>query len=335
MDSTGGSFDSRQWSQARRAAFIQDALSTFRRRPAHLLSFNQVSRRLHLSHVQYLDLQEVRLDQILGSVERYHDFNRAFLPRQEHLQERWQRIDRLFTSGRSLPPIELYKVGEVYFVRDGNHRVSVARHHARSTIRAYVWEYETDLVLQPDSDIEELLCQAAHAAFLETTQIDCLCPEFQIELTRPDGYQDLLGEIEELQQIIAHIDGRDVPFDEAVTLWSELRYLPIVDSIQRRQVLQQFPGRTETDLYLFLRQNLTELEARYQQPVLVDKAADDLAMRHGRRSFPGPSLRQALGRAAGTVRLRAATWTRRLARRSPRDSAADLGKDQEGGTKGQ
>ena len=59
MDSTGGSFDSRQWSQARRAAFIQDALSTFRRRPAHLMSFGLVSRRLQLSHVEYLDLQEV------------------------------------------------------------------------------------------------------------------------------------------------------------------------------------------------------------------------------------------------------------------------------------
>jgi len=317
MDSTASPFESRQWTQARRSAFIQDAVSTFRRRPVHLLSFGQVSHRLQLDHVQYLDLQEVSLDQIVGSVERYHDFTRAFLPRQDHLQERWQRVERLLATGHSLPPIELYKVGEVYFVRDGNHRVSVARHHARSTIRAYVWEYETDLALQPDSDIEALLCQAAHAAFLETTRIGSLYPELQIELTRPDGYQDLLGEIEEFQQIIAHIDGRDVPFDEAVSLWADMRYLPIVDSIRRRRVLDQFPGRTETDLYLFLRQNLDELEARYQQQVLVDPAADDLAWRRSGGAFPLRPIRRALGWTVVWWRSSRRTFGRRRGGRRP------------------
>lgn len=317
MDSKGTAPESGEWAQARRAAFIQDALSTFRRRPAHLLSFEQVSRRLQLSHVRYLDLHEVRLDQIVGSVERYHEFTRAFLPRQDHLQERWQRVERLVAAGRRLPPVELYKVGDVYFVRDGHHRVSVARQHARPAIRAYVWEFETGIALTPGADIEELLCQAARAAFVESTQIERLCPELQIELTRPGGYDDLLGEIVAFQQVIARIDGRDVPFDEAVTLWAEMRYLPIADTIRRRRVLQQFPGRTEADLYLWLCRNQEELQAHYQGQVLVDEAAADLARRHGHNAFPNRAVRRALARTAGWWRSSRRALRRAWASRRP------------------
>jgi hypothetical protein len=118
-----------QWKQARRVAFAQDVLAAFTKRPADLLPFEEVRQKLQLSNMRYLGLQDVPLDHIVGSVGRYQDFTRAFLPRWDDLQDRWQRIDRLVITGADLPPIELYKVGQVYFVRDGNHRVSVARQH--------------------------------------------------------------------------------------------------------------------------------------------------------------------------------------------------------------
>ncbi|MFC2036413.1 hypothetical protein ACFLYD_00370 [Chloroflexota bacterium] len=301
---------SREWKRARQAAFVQDVLAAGMRRPAHLISFQQVSRKLQLGNVRYLDLQVVALNQIVGSVDRYHDFNRAFLPRLDNLQERWQRIEQLMTTGRELPPIELYKVGRAYFVRDGNHRVSVAQHHQARSIKAYVWEYETDLPLEPGCDVDELLCRYAHEAFLKQTNVDRLCPDFNIRLTQPDGYEVLLTEIEAFQQIIARIDEREVPFDEAVTLWCEMCYAPIVDIISRRHVLQEFPGRTETDLYLWLSRNYEELGGRYGSGVLMEEAADDLAKQYGEKILPTRQVRQVGGSVAGFVASSLTAWWR-------------------------
>jgi len=290
-----------EWEQARRAAFVQDVLGAFTRRPVDLLPFEEVRQKLQLLNVRYLGLQEVPLDHIIGSVGRSRDFTRTFFPRQGGLHERWQRINQLVTLGSGVPPIEVYKVGQVYFVRDGNHRVSVARQHGAPTIEAYVWEYETRAPLDPDTDIDDLLCKAAHAAFLKRTDIDRLRPDLRIELTHADGYDDLLYEIETFQQSLSRIDERDVPFDEAVTLWAEMHYDSIVEIIRQRGILRDFPGSTEADLYLWLRRNQEELQIRYAHQVLVEEAADDLSKRFGDKPTPTRQVRQAVGRLAEGV----------------------------------
>ena len=117
-----------KWNQARRHAFYQRLSSALglTRQPVSLLSFEEVQQKLRLTQSAYRGLQQVPLSQIVGSVGRYHDFTRTFLPLVEGDGQRWRRVAELqFDSG--LPPIELYKVGEAYFVKDGNHRVSVAR----------------------------------------------------------------------------------------------------------------------------------------------------------------------------------------------------------------
>jgi hypothetical protein len=278
-------------------------MATFTQRTESLLSFDHTSQKLNLGNVQYRDLQEVPLDHIVGSVGRYTDFTRAFLPRKDHLQERWQRIDEMVAAGRPLPPIELYQVGQVYFVRDGNHRVSVARQRGFTTLQARVWEYETPIPLQPDSDIDELLCRTAHAAFLERTNVQRLQPEVEIRLTEPGGYEDLLQEIESYQLILSQIDMQEMSFDEAVNLWCALRYEPIVQIIRERHVLDEFPGRTETDLYLWLCRNRQELQGNYGHHVLMQEAADDLAERFGRQIF-FRRARTALARMANSIK----TW---------------------------
>jgi hypothetical protein len=304
-----------RWERARRAAFVQDVLATFTQHPSALLPFEEVRQKLQLSNTRYLGLQNVPLDHIVGSVDRYQDFTRAFFPRLDHLQDRWRRIDRLMTSGRGIPPIELYKVGQVYFVRDGNHRVSVARHHNMPTIEAHVWEYKTHVPLEPDTDIDELLCKTAHAAFLERTDIDRLCPDLHIKLTQPDGYAALLCEIEAFQQVLSRIDEREMPFDEAVMLWGEMRYTPIVEIIRQRHVLQEFPGRSEADLYLWLCRNQKELEARYQGLVLMEAAADDLASRFSETPPPARQVKYAIRWMAGAAVNWAASGRRALRQR--------------------
>ena len=149
------------WSEARRKAFLERVYSTLglNRRPQTLLSFEEVQERLRLTQSAYRGLQQVPLDQIVGSVGRYNDFTRTFLPLIEGDSWRWRRVAEL-QSEMGLPPIELYKVGDAYFVKDGNHRVSVARQFGAKTIEAYVWEYETPVGgLPAHADIDDLPCR--------------------------------------------------------------------------------------------------------------------------------------------------------------------------------
>ena len=308
MRDTYTAAESPEWKHARRAAFVQDVLASFSQRPAYLLSFEQVSQRLQLSDMQDQGIQTVPLDDIVGSAGRYADFTRAFGPRQDHLQERWQRIERLVSSGHSMPPIELYKVGQAYFVRDGNHRVSVARQYRQRNIQAKVWEFETDIPFEPDADIDALLGKSAYAAFVERTHFDRLCPGLYIELTHADGYVDLLAEIEAFQLVISEIDGREVPFEEAVQLWGTLCYTPIVHIIRDRRILGDFPGRTEADLYLWLCRSHEELQARHEQPVMMQATVDDLAARYGERTLAYRVVQKTVGWTARAVLFGARAW---------------------------
>ena len=84
-----------------------------------------------------------------------------------------------------LPPFELFKVGEVYFVRDGNHHVSVARTQGGLTIEAYVWEYPSLVPLSPDDDLNDLMIKRGYVEFLEMTRLNELRPDQYIKVPDP------------------------------------------------------------------------------------------------------------------------------------------------------
>ena len=293
----------REWEQARRAAFVQDVLSAFSQRRTDLLPFEKVRCSLQLRNARYLGLQDVPLDQIAGSVGRYQDFTRAFFPRKGIARDRWREIARLTSiiDGK-LPPVELYKVGQAYFVRDGNHRVSVARQQKLALIPAYVWEYETRVPLDPDTAQEDLLRKAALASFLENTDVDRhLCADMSIELSEPEGYEDLLQQMTSFQHALSQIDRQPVAFEQAVALWCEMCYTPIVELVRQNKILDDFPDRTEADLYLWLCRSQEELALRYGHDVLVEEAAEELAERFGAGSSPARQVKRVIGRVAGSV----------------------------------
>ncbi len=105
-----------------------------------LLSFDEAKDTLTRWTQGYLGMRIVEVEKIAGSVGRYRDFDGSFLPRKESMGDRWGRIDRAYHRGVELPAVSLYKIGDAYFVRDGNHRVSVARYHEAAAIDAEVVE---------------------------------------------------------------------------------------------------------------------------------------------------------------------------------------------------
>jgi hypothetical protein len=101
-------------------------------------------------------MQVVPIEKIVGSEGRYRDFNKTFLPRHNFLRGRWEKVDRAHLKDIVLPPIKLYQIGDYYFVRDGNHRVSVAKSQGVGAIDAEVIEVKSDISLDENVKIEEL-----------------------------------------------------------------------------------------------------------------------------------------------------------------------------------
>ncbi len=139
------------FSRARRRALLGRVLALFRREPVpnRLLSFNDVRRTLLADNRLYRGTKVVEVDRIVGSVGRWRDFDRSFLPARASVGQKWKRIDRAFYRSEDLPPVELYKVGAAYFVVDGHHRVSVARYHKVPTVEAEVTEFHPRLQTAP------------------------------------------------------------------------------------------------------------------------------------------------------------------------------------------
>src|SRR5690606_21379043 len=164
---------------ARMRAFLDEMSSLLRGKSTELLSFEDIRTRLRLREEYYQGLQDVPLDKIVGSVGRYREFTRRFLPKKSVAQERWSRVYAQATGMTGLPPIELYKVGDVYFERDENHRVPVAKQMGAKTIQAHVTELPTSISLHPGMSEEELDAAAAYANFLSETRLNQVRPHHQ------------------------------------------------------------------------------------------------------------------------------------------------------------
>jgi hypothetical protein len=268
------------FSAARRRALVQDALAELSGRSGDLLSFDDVRERLHLAEPSgSTQVEEIPLDRIVGSVGRYRDFNRAFLPRAHLDPARWIHIDQL-RKRRELPPIDVFKVGDAYFVRDGNHRVSVARARGMRAIRARVLVIPVRVPLGPDTSVDDLILKAEYEEFLEKTCLDVAFPDQSIHLTRPGGYGSLLLHIE-VHQFYVGLRSRDYPsLPEAAQDWYQAVYLPVVERILASGVLSRFPGRTEADLYLWIAENKARLQMRYREHGQVRDAVDSFAYQH-------------------------------------------------------
>jgi hypothetical protein len=257
------------FSRARLKAFLNRVRSVVSGRPTTLLSYDEVKSALHIGGPIYRGVQTVRVDQIVGSLNRYHQFDRAFLPVEDRIGSRWQSVDRAFYQEISLPPVLLYKVGQVYFVVDGHHRVSVAREQGQEFIEADVRECATRVNITPDLKPEDLEILGEKVHFLERTHMDDLRPDSRIRLTIPDGFDRMLQHIAVHRYFMGLDLKRDVPEDEAIMHWYDTVYLPIVKVIRQSKILKDFPGKTEGDLYLWVLDHqsyLAEAEGQTLQP---------------------------------------------------------------------
>jgi nucleotide-binding universal stress UspA family protein len=269
--------------RARNQAALKQILAKLTGKSTELLSYEDVRQKVRASGVLSRSLQEIPLDAIIGSVGRYNDFTRDFLPRQDSDQTRWASVKVAVHSMTGVPPVELYKLGDVYFVHDGHHRISVARQLRNTHVQAYVTEIRSKVPLTADMEPDDLILKAEYVEFLEQTEFDRLKPESDLSVTVPGQYLKLLEHIEVHRYFLGLEQQREIPYEEAVVSWYDNVYQPIVDVILEQGILDDFPNRTVTDLYLWIAKRREDIQKDLGWEIPITSAAADLSSQFSSR----------------------------------------------------
>ncbi len=235
--------------RARRRAYYGKLLARLRRGPDDvnvILPYEEVVQALGFVSERSVGLRVVQLDAIVGTVDRGRDFDRRFRPTSERVRSRWEQIAATARRGEALPPVDLLRIGEIYFVRDGHHRVSVARALGRTDIDAYV----TDVITRVGADRaitpEDLPLKSHERLFFERVPLPQTA-RLEIKLTDPEEFSVLAEAVEAWGFRVTQ--DRQEPLDRHQTalLWLETEYRPVVAMLREARLVGNL---TETEAYM-------------------------------------------------------------------------------------
>ena len=251
MPDTGSSRVDAQaaFDRARRRAALSRLLRRLRREPDDvgvILPFEEVVAALGRTGENHVGLRVIPLDSVVGTVNRSRDFDRGFRPTSPRVRERWERIAAAVRRGESLPPIDVYRIGDMHFVKDGHHRVSVARALDLYTIDAYVTEIQTALPAAPTIRPADLPLKSHERLFRERVPLP---PGLLAEIHVSDEwrYAALAEGVEAWGFRVMQHRGEFMSREEVARSWYEEDYRPIVDLLREAGLA---PPGMETEAYM-------------------------------------------------------------------------------------
>lgn len=236
--------------RARRQYVMSSVASRFRSdgdergRP---MSFDEVTKALGVRGERHLGLLVIPLARIVGSVDKVRDFDRFFRPTSNRSRARWERIAQASRRGEEIPPIDVYKLGDLYFVRDGHHRVSVAKALGLDVIEANVTEMLTSVSPEGVNSMSDLSRKHWRRIFLERVPLTGQA-RADLDVTDPDDYHRLAEMIEAWACRRMHHDGAYMDKSTMAQLWYDEEFQPVlklIDDVGLRE-----PGETPADAYL-------------------------------------------------------------------------------------
>jgi hypothetical protein len=237
--------------RARRRATMARLAARLRGEPSDvglILPYEEVVEALGFRAERYLGPRVVPLDAIVGTVDRGGQFDRRFRPRSGQLRSRWEQIDAAMRRGESMPPVDLLKIGEIYFVRDGHHRVSVARALGRTDIDAIVTEVETAVSGSGPITLDQLPFKSHERVFYERVPLPAPA-RAEIVLSDPWDYAKLAEGVEAWGFRLLQERGGELDRPALAQLWLELEYRPVVAMLRDADLIG--PGG-ETEAYMRL-----------------------------------------------------------------------------------
>lgn len=202
----------------------------------------------------------VPMEQITGSVGRYHDFDGRFRIKSHVPPERLRKIKEAMRQGKPLPPVKLYQIKDEYYVLDGNHRVAAAKEFGHDSIRAQILEFI------PSSNTLENVLYREKSEFKEETGL-----AEPIDLTEIGQYAYLQQQIKTHQDHLQGTTEKTVPYSQAAEDWFRTIYTPLTGIVRKSGLLDHFPGRTVADLYAYISFHQWELGRRRAYGIGLDK----------------------------------------------------------------
>ncbi|MBO8442270.1 MAG: transcriptional regulator [Spirochaetes bacterium] len=258
--------------RAKSRARMQGLFSKLSWKNPDLLSLYEVTSIIKPKKETYLGMQTIEVDKIIGSENRYRDFSAAFLPKHEMLRGRWTSVDQARLSDVVLPPISVFSLGGYYFVRDGNHRVSVARSQGAEFIDAEVVELDSEIKLEPGMTTRQLrqrVVDYERAAFIEQYRPSYL-PMGEIVFTTPGSYPEMVNHILVHKYYINQNVEGEISFEDAARSWYKNVYAPIVRQIREDKLMLLFPGNAEGDLYMWLVRRWDEMKKQKKDASIAE-----------------------------------------------------------------
>jgi len=249
-----------------------------------LLSFSEIVKIVKIKNETYKGMRYVPIEDIVGSEGRYNDFTREFLPERKNLRNRWEKIDEAHYKDIILPPIKVYQLGGVYFVRDGNHRVSVSKRQGKEFIDAEVVEIQTDIKLDASTtkgDLQKIIIQHEKEMFLDSTKLDTFRDVSKLEFSYPGRFDDIMTHISGHQYFLGIEKKGPVSFEEALLSWFDNLFLPIVSEIEEERIINRFIGRTSGDLYIWIIRHWDEIKSKYGKDVPISEAVRSYSAKFG------------------------------------------------------
>jgi hypothetical protein len=238
------------FARARRREVLARLAKRLRREPADVhmvLPFEEVRDALGFRGERDLGLQVIPLDSIVGTVDRTREFDRRFRPTSRRVRDRWQRVAEAQRRGESMPPISVYRIGDMHFVEDGHHRVSVARAQGRRDIDAYVTEVLTEV--DPDSGLRlaDLPLKSHERVFYERVPLPPKA-RARIQLSDPWQYGDLAEAVEAWGFRVTQATGQFMTREQVAEAWFREDYEPIVATLREAGMIGD--RETETEAYM-------------------------------------------------------------------------------------
>lgn len=273
------------FNRARSKATLSKILYALTPEKQRLLSLQDVRALLKPKNETYKGMQTIPINLIVGSEDRYQDFNHAFLPKSEHMRKRWENVDKARLQDIILPPIKTYKIGGVYFVSDGNHRVSVARAQGCENIDAEVIELSSEITIEPgmtESDLKRAVIQYEKRYAFEHTVIGKIMDWDELDYSEPGLFEETLRHIQGHKYFINQSKKEEIPLEEGARSWYNNVYKPIIEVIEKEGLLSRFPGRTKSDLYMWIIRHWDDLKRKKGNNFPLQAAAIDYAEKYGK-----------------------------------------------------
>jgi hypothetical protein len=212
-----------------------------------ILPFDEVVQALGRRGERRLGLQTIELESIVGTVDRGREFDRRFRPTSGRVRPRWERINTAQRKGQAMPPIDVYRIGDLHFVKDGHHRVSVARALGLTLIDAYVTEVLTELGATREIRLADLPLKGHQRLFFERVP---LAPERRAEIRLSDEwrYAALAEAVEAWGFRAVQERGEALSRAEVAEAWFAEEYRPVVDMLREADLIRH--GMSDTEAYM-------------------------------------------------------------------------------------